>query len=187
MNINFINLDKAGLSFIRGQANILQIDNSSPNTKTELPEVYLDISQGAFNLFLNWANKWSTSPDLNKSLSGSGFYTAFSYASGDFGLTIDYKNYQFDPQDPFLRDDETRTTKFLPFQNPPIVMKEHSYVLLSRSLHEVNFNDEVGFQIDVNYTASEDLTFSFNYSQASRLNAYEFDFDMFGFNKIKRG
>ncbi|MCW8849495.1 MAG: DUF6029 family protein, partial [Melioribacteraceae bacterium] len=75
---------------------------------------------------------------------------------------------------------------FLPFQNPPIVMKEHSYVLLSRSLHEVNFNDEVGFQIDANYTANEDLSFSLNFSQASRLNAYEFDSDNFDFNKIKR-
>ena len=177
---------KAGASFISAQAGIPQFDNSTANIKSELPEFYVDISEGAFNIFLNWANKWSTAPDLKKSSTGIGLYSAISYASGNFGLTIDYKNYTFDPQDPFLRDDETRTTKFLPFQNPPIVMKEHSYVLLSRSLHEVNFNDEVGFQIDANYTVNEDLTFSFNYSRASRLNAYEFDSDRFDFNKIER-
>ena len=177
---------KVGLSFISSQIDVQQFNGTFADTKAELPELYLDFRKGDFNLFLNWAQKWTNSPTLKKSSFGTGIYSALSYSAGKLGITIDYKNYKFDLQDPFLRDDETRTSKFMPFQNPPIVMKEHSYVLLSRSLHEVNFNDEVGFQIDANYSVSEDFNLSLNYSQASRHNSYKFNFDEFEFNKINR-
>ncbi len=177
---------KIGFSFISSEAEVPQFNQSIANVKAELPELYLDFNHGPLNLFLNWANKWTTSPSLKNSSTGSGIYSALSYASGNFGLTIDYKNYRFDIQDPFLRDDETRTSKFMPFQNPPIVMNEHSYVLLSRALHQVDFNDEVGFQIDVNYSISENLNFRLNYSLSSRHDEFEYDNNTFTFNKISK-
>ncbi len=177
---------KLGFSFISSQVDVPQFNGTFTDTKAELPELYLDLTKGDFNLFVNYAHKWTSSPSLKKTSDGNGLYSSLSYASNNFGITIDYKNYKFDQQDPFARDDETRTSKFMPFQNPPIVMKEHSYVLLSRSLHEVNFNDEVGFQIDANYMANDHLNFNLNFSMASRQNSYKFNFDNFEFNKIKR-
>ena len=183
---DFLKSLKIGLTFISSESKIPQFNESIANTKAELPELYVDFSKGPFNAFINWAHKWTNSTDLNKKSSGYGIYSAFSYAEGSFGITIDYKNYSFDIQDPFLRNDETRTTKFMPFQNPPIVMKEHSYTLLTRSLHEVNFNDEVGFQIDANYSFNENLYIELNFSLSSRHNSYEYNNTNFSFSKIKR-
>lgn len=177
---------KFGVSFLSTIAEIPQFNQSIADVVSELPELYVDYNQGPLNIFLNFANKWSNSHDLNQSSTGSGIYSSLSYASGKIGITVDYKNYRFDIQDPFLRDDETRITKFLPFQNPPIVMKEHSYTLLSRSLHEVNFNDEVGIQIDANYSVNDNFNLSLNFSMASRHNSYEYIQSEFSFNEIKR-
>lgn len=177
---------KIGFSFISTQADIPQFNQTIAEANAELPEFYLDYDQGAFNLFLNWAQKWTESSDFEKSSTGIGIYSALSYASGSLGITIDYKNYSFDIQDPFRRDDETRLGKFMPFQNPPIVMKEHSYTLLSRSLHEVNFNDEVGFQFDANYAVNEDINLSLNFSMASRHNSYKYNPSAFQFDEVKR-
>jgi hypothetical protein len=186
-NIEFKVIDpiKLGVSFISANSKIPQIDKTDLHSKTELPEFYLDFNLDQFSFFFNWANKWTTTPAVNKSLSGNGIYSSFSYADDAIGITFDYKNYKFDIQDPYLQNDETRTSKFLPFQNPPIVMKEQSYVFLSRPLHMVDFNDEVGFQIDINFAANEDLNFNLNYSLASRHNTYQFN-NEFSFDKKNR-
>ena len=155
---------KLGLSFLSAEAEIPQFNQTLANTKAEFPELYFDFNRGPINLFINWAHKWTQSPEINTMSKGYGIYSALSFAGEKIGLTIDYKNYRFDIQDPLLKNDETRTTKVMPFQNPPTVMKEHSYTLLSRALHQVNFNDEVGFQIDANYSVNEDLNFNLNFS-----------------------
>lgn len=175
-----------GFSFISSEGGIPQFDQSLTTVNAELPEFYLDLTQGPFSLFLNWAQKWTNASSLNLSSKGSGIYSALSYADGSLGITLEYKNYRFDQQDPFLRDDETRTTKFLPFQNPPIVMYEHSYTLLSRALHQVDFNDEIGFQIDANYAVNEDVNISFNFSLSSRHNKFKYDNNTFSFSRIAR-
>jgi len=177
---------KLGFSFIIANAKIPQFNQSVANAKAELPELYLNFNHGPINIFLNWANQWTNSSDLNKSSRGHGIYSAISYATESFGITLDYKNYRFDLQDPFLRDDDTRTTKLMPFQNPPIVMKEHSYTLLSRSLHEVNFNDEVGFQIEADYSYNEDFSLNVNFSMASGHNSYVYNPTDFQFNESER-
>jgi hypothetical protein len=177
---------KVGFSFISAEAKIPQFSQSTARTDAELPEFYLDFNKGPFNVFVNWANQWTNSGSLNKTSSGYGIYSALSYAGRTFGITIDYKNYRFDMQDPFLRNDETRTTKLMPFQNPPIVMKEHSYTLLSRSIHEINFNDEVGIQVDINFSANEDLNFNLNFSLSSLHNKYEYNSASFSFMEVKR-
>ncbi len=187
-NIEYNILDeiKIGASFLNSQAAIPQIDNSKFQSTSELPEFYFEFNKEQFNVFFSWANKWTTTSSLNKTFKGNGIYSSVSFAAESFGITLDYKNYNFDKQNPFLQNDVTRTSKFLPFQNPPIVMKEHSYYFLSRSLHDIDFNDEVGFQFDVNYAANEDLNFNVNFSIASRHNSYILNNSNFEFVEDKR-
>ena len=181
-----LNYVKLGLSYISAEAEIPQFNQSLANTKAEFPELYFDFNKGSINLFVNWAHKWTNTPNINKSSKGYGVYSALSYAGEKIGVTIDYKNYRFDIQDPLLKNDEIRTTKVMPFQNPPIVIKEHSYTLLSRALHQVNFNDEVGFQIDANYSVNEDLNFNLNFSLSSQHNSYNYSSSAFSFTELKR-
>ncbi len=173
-------IGKIGASYISSMATIPQ-SNISKSAKAELPELYFDVNYNRFNFHFGWAQKWVITPDDKSSSYGNGVYSSFSFAGNNLGLTIDYKNYKFDLQDPFLKNDETRTTKFMPFQNPPIVMKEHSYTLLTRALHVVDFNDEVGIQIDAIYTINEDLNFGLNMSLASSHNSYLYDNSNFTF------
>ncbi len=186
LEYNILKELKIGTSFVNAISIIPQINNTKLQSTSELPEFYFELNTDQFNFFFNWANKWTNTPSINKSFSGNGIYSSFSFSEESFGITIDYKNYNFDQENPYLQNDETRTSKFLPFQNPPIVMKEHSYYFLSRALHQVDFNDEVGFQIDANYSVNEDLNFSLNYSLASRHNTYKFDNSNFLFTKEKR-
>ena len=173
-------IGKLGASYISSEAIIPQSDFSKI-AKAELPELYFDINYKKIDFHFGWANKWVNTPIDKSTSEGNGIYSSISYAGEKLGITIDYKNYKFDLQNPFLKNDVTRTTKFLPFQNPPIVMKEHSYTLLTRALHVVDFNDEIGFQIDAIYNVNEKLNFSFNMSLASTHNSYNYNNNEFTF------
>lgn len=186
LEYNFLDELKLGASFISSVAAIPQIDNSNLKSISELPEFYVEFNNTQFNFYFSLANKWTNTSAIKKSFNGNGIYSSVSFADELIGITIDYKNYNFDKQNPFLQNDVTRTSKFLPFQNPPIVIKEHSYYFLSRALHDVDFNDEVGFQLDANYSANEDLNFNLNISLSSRHNSYFFDNANFVFEKQKR-
>ncbi len=98
---------------------------------------------------------------------GDGGYGSLSFTKGGLGVTLDYKNYRFNLTTPNERS-ATAPFKALPFQVPPTCIKEHSTVLLSRLPHQVDFNDEVGFQVDAFYSPLEDLTLNLNASLSSR-------------------
>ncbi|MCP5064868.1 MAG: hypothetical protein GY936_20805 [Ignavibacteriae bacterium] len=173
-------IGKVGASFISAEATIPQsVNNKIANV--ELPEIYFDINYNELDFHFGWAQKWVNVPIDRNTSRGTGIYSSLSFAGENLGITIDYKNYKFDLQDPFLKNDETRTTKLLPFQNPPIGMKEHSYTLLTRALHQVDFNNEVGIQLDAIYTVNEDLNFSLNMSLSSTHNSYLYNNSTFSF------
>ena len=161
-----------GTTFISANGNIpTGVDPTvtpPKNIKAEIPELYLYLNFSAVQFYFDWSHKWTNVLTDKSSSSGSGIYSAFSFLGNGFGITIDYKNYMFDERDPFERNDFTRATRMLPFQNPPIVMKEHSSILLSRAIHQVDFNDEVGFQIEGYYSIDDNTTLNVNTSLASR-------------------
>lgn len=175
----------AGFSFISAEGEI-PLPGTLHKLKAEVPELYLSISTGNFDLFADWSQKW-TSVEKASSAKGSGFYAALNFNKNALGIALDYKNYNFDEQDPFTRYDFTRPSRILPFQNPPIVMKEHSYLLLSRSIHQIDFNDEVGFQLEIFYLLNDDTFLTLNGSLASRHNFYNYKPETFSFDKEERG
>ena len=156
------------------------------NIKAEIPEAYLSIDFTDFSLYLDLSHKWTNVLTDHYTSSGSGVYGAVSYFGNGYGITLDYKNYSFDILDPYGRTDASRPTRMLPFQNPPIVQKEYSYTLLTRPLHEVDFNDEVGFQVDAFYSLSDKTTINFNSSLSSRHHGYSLNSDGYTFTHIKR-
>jgi hypothetical protein len=156
------------------------------NIKVEIPEAYLSLNLNDLSLYLDWSHKWTNVLTDHYTSNGSGFYGAISYFENGYGITLDYKNYGFDILDPYGRTDAGRPTRMLPFQNPPIVQKEYSYTLLTRPLHEVDFNDEVGFQIDAFYSVSDNTIINLNSSLSSKHNGYMLNADRFTFTQIKR-
>lgn len=184
LEYSFSKILTAGFSYISADGEIPLL-NQTYNLKAEIPELYFTLKMPGFKWYFNWAQKWVNV--INEGThTGRAIYSSLSYNFSGFGVTIDYKDYLFDEQDPFTRNDFTRPTRMLPFQNPPIVQKEHSYILLSRSLHEIDFNDEVGFQIELFYSLTENTFLNFNGSLSSRHNFYRYNSESFSFTREVR-
>ena len=179
-----------GGSYIYSEGVIPQGESNSDippiDIKAEIPEAYLSLNLNNISLYIDWSHKWTNVITDHYTSTGSGLYGALSYFGEGYGITLDYKNYSFNILDPYGRTDAARPTRMLPFQNPPIVQKEYSYTLLTRPLHEVDFNDEVGYQFDAYYSVSDNTTFNFNTSLSSRHDSYNLNPDGFTFTRIKR-
>lgn len=148
-------------------------------TGTVITEIDAEIFEGNFgfnwkgiDLFISYANKQTISrPNSlfpqSKAPRGDGAYASLGYVREGFGVTLDYKNYRFNLRTPDQRSN-TDPFKPLPFQNGPSAIKVYSSTLLSRFPHNVDFGDEVGFQVDVFYSPNDNLTFNANASLTSR-------------------
>ena len=100
---------------------------------------------------------------------GWGGYASVSYYPGKLGVTLEYKNYFFDDSHPDIRTKlPYHLGRLAPIMNGPTAFKEHSAVLMRRTPHIMDFEDEVGIQAEVNLNVSDDLFLIFNYAQSSR-------------------
>lgn len=150
------------------------------NVKADILEGMITLKGFGFEAFASYAHKDSRAarPQVGGNLAmlerdGDGIYGSLSYTSDiGLGVTFEYKDYRFDPVDPDERTDVNRPTRMLPMQNPPIVHKEHSFYLLSRNPHVIDFNDEKGMQLDVFYSVTPEITINLNGSVASRQRVY---------------
>ncbi len=138
---------------------------------THLPEVSASLHFPIADMNISYVTK-TTTVNERDSASGSGFYASVSHTGNGYGITFEYKDYRFDIVDD-IHNDNFRTTRMLPLQNPPTVHKEHSYTLLTRYPHVTNFNDEVGFQLDAFYAVNEKMTLNGNIAHSSRHYAFE--------------
>lgn len=173
---------KAGVAYIYTEGRIPQAVGEK-RVKAEIPTLFAEYSNDQFAIYLDYALKRSNLIDENTIVYGNGLFASFSYFKDALSVTVDYKNYRFDPRDPFEKDDFGRASKALPFQNGPIVQKEHSSTLLSRALHQVDFNDETGLQGEIRYLFGDKLDVALNASLSSRHFDYLYDAGNFTFIK----
>ena len=144
-----------------------------------LREGYIDAQYKGFGLLFNWSDKRtagfdSTAKALTSSdLYGTGWYGKASYTGSKFGIIGEYKDYRFDLVEPTDRDVSTRSTRALPFQNPPTLVPEHDKTLLARNPHTPDFNDEVGMQVTGLIYPWESLTVTILATAASRHSGYD--------------
>ena len=141
-----------------------------------LPEVNLNVNFPEVQFYTSYARKHvNTTPNSifpdEISAEGDGLYSSLVYTREALGVTLEYKNYRFDVTNPDNQSPD-RPTKMLPFQNPPVAQREHTSTLVSRNPHVVNFNDEVGGQLDIIYVPNDKMTFTANGSIASRHYQY---------------
>jgi len=164
-----------GVSFVTGKVKFPTTPAGESAGRFDLPEYFLRFQVSGIDIFASYAEK-RTDVFANPLVlvaqgyrhRGSGAYGSISYAGPQFGASVEYKDYRFGIADPVHRLIPDRAAKALAFQNPPIGHKEHSFVLLTRYPHVIDFNDEVGFQFDAFAALSEQALFSFNAAIASR-------------------
>lgn len=146
------------------------------NAEFDIPEYFGKVSIGGIDAYASYAEKRTTV--YNDTLGthiGTAFYGSLSYSEESFGISFEYKDYRFGitPPGPNDRERKGNAKRAFAFQNAPTVYKEHTFTLLSRYPHVIDFSDEVGYQVDVFYTIFEHLTGSLNFSASSR--HYSFD------------
>lgn len=141
------------------------------NITSTLPEISLNYQVDNLNFITSIGFKSTLVKSQN--FSGRGIYSSLQYTSDWFGIVTEYKNYSYNEVIPEERNNFKRASRALPFQNAPIVHKEHSYTILKRYPHVVDFNDEVGWQIDAFFSIKQQTTLNFNIAASSRHNEYE--------------
>lgn len=157
-----------GGSFVTGEAAMLTSFFLPSSAKFDMPEAFGSLSWCNIDVFLAYAEK-RTRIDHR----GTAFYGSLGYTSDAFGIALDYKDYRFGIAPPHKRNVANRLDRAYAFQNMPIVHKEHSFTLLSRYPHVIDFNDEVGMQVDVFYLISNRITGAFNAAVSSRHYSFE--------------
>ena len=104
--------------------------------------------------------------------SGYGFFGNVNLYFEDWSFSFDYKRYNFLQLSPNPSGDlgvfSINYGGVIDFQVPPISMREHSSTLLGRITHQVDFNDELGYQVEGIGPIKDWFTLLLNYSQSSR-------------------
>ena len=163
-----------GASFVSGTYTPPPFLSYNEPTRFDMPQFFGHAQVADFDLYISYAEKRTKVTsffDTSLTHHGTAFYGSLGYTRENFGVSFEYKDYRFGIADPAERNKAYRGRKAYAFQNAPIVHKEHSLTLLSRYPHVIDFNDEVGYQIDVFYTFGQ-LTGTVNGSVASRHYAF---------------
>jgi len=90
--------------------------------------------------------------NANESSSGKKTYVMIYADIFDYGITYEYKNY-------LLNHNYNIITA-----NPPIVLRESNSTLVSSNAHAINWNDEIGHQIEINKNFSDKFIIQANTS-----------------------
>jgi hypothetical protein len=158
-----------GMNFVSGKFRLPPPAFPDHRAQFDIPEYFCRARIADVDLYASYAEKRTTEyGDTTGTHLGTAFYGSLAYTQEAFGVSLEYKDYRFGIPDPYDREDRNRAKKAYAFQNAPIVFKEHTFTLLSRYPHVIDFNDEVGYQADVFFTLWGQLTGSINASVASR-------------------
>jgi len=109
------------------------------------------------------------------------FYSGINVSYNSFGLSAEYKNYNN-----FLIGSG--------INEPPALVKEHSYKVLNRSTHVLQPINETGYQLELFYTFADLSTLTFNntlarndFGEIFKFTEYfiEYNFNVFDLHEIK--
>jgi hypothetical protein len=168
-----------GTSFVQAftSVNDKAQGNKTVETDREVnqPEGYMSLHAGKFDFFGEYTVNRETLSQVkglvdSASNSGSAGYFALSYASPDLAITFDYKNYAY-----YVAPSNALDYEYfgkLPISSPPEVYKDFTYTSVTRTTHAVNFNDELGYQLELNITAIHNLTINLDGAASSRHKSY---------------
>jgi hypothetical protein len=161
-----------GTSFVSGKSEFPPPTYPQETAQFDIPEYFGRAELGDLTLMVEYAEKRTTVYGTDGTHKGTAFYGNLSYVSTGFGASLEYKDYRYGITDPYERSDPNRATKAFAFQNAPIAHKEYTQTLLSRYPHVIDFNDEVGYHVDMNYGVEDRLMGTLSGALSSRHYSY---------------
>ncbi len=104
---------------------------------------------------------------------GHGFYGNINTYFGSWSLAFEYKRYNFMALNPNERWDIIYNYGYiLTYQQPPTAFREPSSTLLNRVVHQIDFNNNVGFQLDLTGSVNDWFTLLIHHSRSSRTDKW---------------
>lgn len=174
-NIGFFNKKlNIGVGFVQAFVNIDGVSfGNTVTTSREVnqPEINLSFITDNFEGFIGFTEMRSIltqyrSNPLVYTHKGQAVYGSLSFTDEMFGITGEYKDYRYFVHEQGA-DYESYLSK-LPITSPPEVYKEFTYTTITRTTHSVNFDDELGFQLEANITAIPDMNITLYGAASSR-------------------
>ncbi len=135
----FYNKHKLGLSYV-----------ASDDARLDMQHLYgINISgpfSDNFSYYVEFANSQSDANDY-------AIYAGVNGILGDVSFNIEFKNYK-----DFIIGNG--------YNEPPALIKQHTYRVLNRSTHVTNPLDETGYQLDLYYSLNDISSINFNHALA---------------------
>ncbi|MCT4587658.1 MAG: DUF6029 family protein [Carboxylicivirga sp.] len=128
-------------------ATFMHHENSAANTDYALGNL-----SGRILPYLSYYAAYAST--INTDDNGHAMYASLNFAKGDFGFSAEWKDYE-------------RFVIGSGINEPPALVKEHSYRVLNRSTHVLQPENESGFQFEAFYHASENTLITLNHTIAN--------------------
>jgi len=122
------------------------------NNATHSTNYALGSLSGRLFPFLNYYTSYATSLDQDNK--AHAIYTSLNLSLDKMGVSLEMKNY-----DNFVIGSG--------INEPPALIKEHSYRVLNRSTHVLQPQNETGFQLEAFYLLQDKTMLTFNYTYAN--------------------
>ncbi len=114
----------------------------------------------------------------NPDFIGKAYYASANFYYDQFSLVGEYKYY-----DNFIFSSYDGT---IIYNNPPAVKKEYTYILLNRHPSPLNQNNEKGFQVEANYSFTDETFLTVSYGETKTVGPDSYYQKVIGINQASR-
>ena len=150
-----------GLSILSVEEDRRDVYHSLSNLRFEKNYIFGD-------LYLSFVRKDSENKDLDENIEGSGFYLSNTNFFKNWSITTAYRSMKIDVNDPNIRYNLLDNFgNALDLQRSPTGYYLHTFRLLSRTIQEVNINDEIGIEFQISGPLNDNNIVEINYLKSS--------------------
>ena len=169
----------AGLTFLQSkESHPVKDPADTLDIKNRLLGAHYIYNNSLIDIYVEYVKNWSTLLDQGKNsyekhLDGRGFHGNVNFYFSLFSINMEYINYRFGTLDPFDRwNREDNYGMVQDFQNPPIANVISSTALLNRTSHQTDFNNEVGYKLEILGTITDKYEYLGFISRSSRSHTW---------------
>ena len=147
---------------------VLSVEEDSRDVYHSLSNLRFEKNYTFGDLYMSFVRKDSENKDLDENIEGSGFYLSNTNFFENWSFTTAYRSMKIDVNDPNIRYNLLDNFgNALDLQRSPTGYYLHTFRLLSRTIQEVNMNDEIGIEFQISGPLNDNNIVEINYLKSS--------------------
>lgn len=170
----------AGLTFLQSKEAhpVNTFPEDTLDIKNRLLGAHYIYNNSLIDVYVEYVKNWSTllneeNDGFTNYLDGRALYGNVNLYFSLFSLNLEYINYRFGTLDPLNRWNNVDNYGIIQhFQNPPISGVIGSTTLINRTTHQTDFNNEVGYKLEILGSIRDDFEYYGFISRSSRSNTW---------------